>query len=604
MSRNDRAHPFAPIWRERVRKVFVRVKATLAEGKTCCNHDVQRSSFHSRRANAVFVQRHRLLDELAQVHAKMQSIATRDHAASPASVSSAIEACKLHLAEAMLAFSKLDVHGTLVHDAPTAEAFAGDPEEDVSRLVGRPMSSLDDLQLSFSRRGNEVFAHAPLHSRPPLLAQLQHITASYGLGKLHRRSIEFARHADSNEVVVRLFGSVCAAKASLLASGITLFETPGFDSRPRAVGLHHPAAVPWCDLAVVLVSATAPFELCEAALVRQLSRQGATVIVLVTQLDLVRAEDRWRIYERIVSGMAQAAHNEVSVYWAGPREVDPSRHRTGIDGPFADALARCREQRATIRQRQLAALRHEVIDALQIGLLCHAPALHASTPVCDALRELVASRDAISATRDSSVDPATQIEYTMVQLANEIAHNAAAHWSQTPDTSFDATRLVELAIGARAFSYAGAAMRSVELLRARANVALHHLADVRGAAWLMPALPAFFTPPQFALRVPLPATILPRSWGWRFGRWGFYLGIRHNLPATLSMAIVKRSLHAYMEQVEAWKCDTLADMSVTLTGHIERIHRGDETNNPALQEATRLLRANIESLRCAKPSGL
>ncbi|CAB3793645.1 hypothetical protein LMG28688_03780 [Paraburkholderia caffeinitolerans] len=693
MLRNDKDDTFPPAYSRRAGEVFVRIDACLTDALHYLNPVVQQSPFPIRLADAEPVQHQLMLNELELVRTAMQTITARHHISLPAPTTSAIESCRLRISEAMLALSELDPRTASATSMAADQHLSEDIEEDASRLVGHLMGLLDALQDSLSRdigigtpserlaalppsAGSQRAATgAPAH---PLVAELERITLSHGLGDLHRRSMDFARHYGSTDIVVGLFGAVSAGKSSLLNSllgsallpvtalpttaipveihhgrvergtvefvttkiefidrariaefvdehsnpentkavtritfespapllsgGITLIDTPGVDWEEWDIVKGSPPTAPWCDIAVVLISATAPLTLHEAALVRQLCSRGARVAVLVTKIDLVAADDRWRIYEHVVRGLWKSTHLDIPVYLVSTREEDPPWRRAWIDGPFADALAQCREQQTEIRQRQLATLRRDVLDALEVHLMWHAPATHASGQIDDALRALLASRDAVDATIRSQTDPAKAIERTMISLMSEIAHNAAALWSETHDMSFDATRLVELAANARALSFSGAATRTVETLHARASVALHHLADTLGTLRLTIPLPASFVAPAFILHETLPTMVLPRSLGRIFGRWGFYFSARSALEDSASMYVVERSLNSYLELLEAWKQRTLVALVQTLTDHIERLHREHGPGEAEMEHTVQCLRDDIARLRSAELS--
>ena len=392
---------------------------------------------------------------------------------------------------------------------------------------------------------------------------------------------------------------VLETPSPLLASGVTLIDTPGIDweTLDATPGCSLRAA-PWCDLAIVLISATAPLTLREALLVRQLCAQGIRVIALITKIDLIEPEERWRIYDHVIRSLWKQTDLEVPVYLVSTREDDPPWRRAWIDGPFADALVQCHREHIEIRGRQLASLRREVQDALQIRLLWQAPAVEPTEQMLDAIDTLNTSRKVIDAAeRVPAHTAALSLPETTEALVSEIAHNAAALWSETHDLSFDATRLVELASNARALSITGAAQRAVEALQARANVALHHASDALGFARLAPAFPVADSPPVFVLDAQMLKTVIPRAHAWIFGRWGFYLSARKHLLRSTSMDIVRHALLAHIENVEAWKHHSLATLSKGLAEHIERLQATKRRDDPLAREIAERLRADIARLR-------
>jgi hypothetical protein len=691
MMRNNKRLPFPPAYSRRVGEAFVRIDSCLTDVLHYLDPVVQQSPFASRIADAVPVQHTLMLNELELIRTAMQSISARHRISLPTPSASALESCKLRISEAMLILSELDPRTATPHRKASDENMTESAAEDASRLVGHLMTLLDALQASLSchvdvHTGDTVHptshanaqhtaAHSPGH---PLTGELERISASYGLGDLHRRSIDFGRHYGSAEIVVGLFGAVGAGKSSLinsllgspllpvaalpttavpveirygnvergvvervatktelidrariaefadensnprnikgvtrmafdtpaplLAGGITLIDTPGIDWERHDIAQGSASSAPWCDIAVVLISAAAPLTLREAAFVRQLCSRGARVAVLVTKIDLAGADDRWRIYEHVVRGLWKSTHIEVPVYLVSTQENVPPWCRAWIDGPFADMLAECRKQRTGMRQRQLAMLRQDVLDALQIRLLWHEPQPRPGEQLDQALQRMTADREAVDAAIRSPADPVAQVRRAMDGLANEIAHNAAALWSETHDRSFDVTRLVELAANARALAFCGACTRAVETLNARANVTLHHLADTLDAPRLIPPLPDLPVAPAFVLHDELPATILPPSLGWVLGRWSFYLSARRALQTSTSMQLVGRSLCAYLELLEAWRHQVLSALARTLTEHIERLQGTRGTHEPGAQEAFQRLQDDIARLRSAELS--
>ncbi|CAG9268055.1 conserved hypothetical protein [Paraburkholderia unamae] len=683
MQRSDRTHTFPAAYARRVGDVFVRIDACLTDALHYLDPVMQRSPFSSRVADAVPVQHQMMLSELELIRKAMQTITARHEFSLPAPHRSSIESCRLRVSEAMLALAELDPRAANGADVREGCVLTEAQEEDACRLVGHLMTLLDGLENALAQdfdmttRTGETLdgpgspgpQPVPV-SRPaqPLAGELERITASHGLGDLHRRCIDFARHLTSPDVVVGFFGAVSAGKSSLLNSlignallpvaalpttavpveirygkvergivefavskaelidrariaefvdehsnvrnfrgvtritfetpaallsgGTTVIDTPGISwDNGKDWDIAQPGATtaPWCDIAVVLISAAAPLTLHEAALVRQLAGHGARVVVLVTKVDLVGAEDRWRIYEHVVRGLWQSTQLEIPVYLVSTREEDPPWRRAWIDGPFAEALAQCRLQRAEIRRRQLATLRRDVLDALQTRLRLHAPTASTRAQFDDALRTLAARRDAVHAAIGYEADPAKAIDRTINRLIDEVAHNASSLWSETHELSFDATRLLELATNARALSFASAAMRAVEIHHASARIALRGLDDVSGLTGAVPALPVSFVAPAFALQDDLPTTLLARSWGRVFGRWGFYLGARVALRSSPSVQVVSRALDTYLHLLETSKQRSLTSLAQALADHIERFdHVRDHGGEGGRQNVQRL----------------
>lgn len=692
MLRKHRNSTFPPDYARQIGEAFVRIDSCLTEALHYLDPVTHLSQFSSRIADGVPVQRQMMLDGLNQVRAAMHMIVERHGITLPAPKTGAVNACRLRISEAILVVSELDPR--IGNPSPTllAQVLPDELEKDANRLVTHLMALLESVQACLagelidappafagdtpaaSRQSGGTAAPAHLLAR-----ELERMTATYGLGDLHRLAVDFLRHQASEDIVVGFFGAVNAGKSSLinsllgrallpvtalptttvpveirhgrtaqgtvefaaanlerieagrlaefvddhynhanarqvtrivleapaglLASKITLLDTPGigqdvWDAPPGGL-----TTAPWCDLAIVLISATAPLTLREAALVRQLSNRGARVAVLVTKIDLVKADDRWRIHEHVVSGLWKNTHLDVPVHLVSTCADDLSWWHAWIDGPFAHTLAQCHTQRLAMRDRQLAALRSSVLDALQTRLLWRSPVTHGREQVNEAIGALHAIRAAIQAAKPSPEHSAMLLDQTMANLASEIAHNATVLWAKTHDPLFDATRMIELAANARARALAGTATRTLETLRARANLALHHAAGTPGATRLLPALPpdACAAPP-FVIDRPLPDTLLPRSSGWMIGRLGFYLSARNSLlHHNASMQIIRQSLSSWLELLDAWMQRSLADLARALDEHIARIQAARRQDDPEALQAASQLRRDIARLLVTEP---
>ncbi|KVW86799.1 dynamin family protein [Burkholderia cepacia] len=697
MATDDRHGTFPPAYAKRITDAFAQVDACLSDALHYLDPVSRASPFPTRIADGVPVQYQRLIGEFDELRAVMRTIADRHGISPTAPTASAVECCRFRISEAMVAIAQLDPRIESGMPASINPGLSDDLEDDACRLVDHMMSSLAILQSALSDNADDVTlrtSHAgaapdtrqptPAPDEPsPLLGELERITVSHGLGDLHRRTLDFARHHICPDIVVGLFGAVGTGKsslinsllgdallpvaalpttvvpveirhgastranvafatdrpetigrarvaefvdthfnadnyrgvtrivlqspASLLASGVTLIDTPGLDW--DASGAQERAAwpLPWCDIAIVLLSASAPITLREATLVRELGSRGARVIVLVTKIDLVGADDRWRIYDHVVAGLWRSTNLEVPVYLLSIRENDPPWHRAWADGPLADALAQCREQRATLRQRQLGTLRRDILDALQIRLLWHSPSAQSDTRIVEAIDELTASRNMIAVAIDSaeSIGHARRHpEPVLAALRTEIAHNVAALWSETRDTSFDATRLIELATQAHARSICGSTTRTIESLHACVDIALHRAAESLGLPKLAPAVRTSCTAPVFTWERELPATLFPCAiTGRLFGRPGFQWSVYKRLPESTAMQIVQRSLVSYFDALSEWKCSALMSLARMLDEQIESLQRVRHGADAPAKSTAEQLRDDINRLRSSELNG-
>ncbi|WP_175685337.1 dynamin family protein [Burkholderia anthina] len=693
MARNDRHGAFPPAYMQRIADAFSRVDACVSDALHYLDPLSRASPFPARIADGVPVQYQRLVAEFDQLRAVMRTIADRHGISPSAPTASAVECCRLRISEAMVAISQLDPRIETGIPASTAHPLSDDLEDDACRFVDHMMQSLSVLLSALADDADDAAprapaaaddAHAPQSAAPPdgrdpLQHELERVTVSHGLGDLHRRTLDFARHHACSDAVVGLFGAVSTGKSSLvnsllgdallpvaalpttavpveirhgattrgwvafateqpeaidrarlaefvdahfnadnyrgvtrialqspsalLAKGVTLIDTPGLDWETSDALLANAWSLPWCDIAIVLISASAPLTLREAMLVRELSGRGARVIVLVTKIDLIDTDDRWRIYDHVVSGLWRSTNLEVPVYLVSIREEDPPWRRAWIDGPLADALAQCREQRAAQRLRQLATLRRDILDALQIRLLWQSPSAQSDSRIGEAIEELTASRNLIAVAMDSIDNASPRLGLTMAALLAEIAHNAAALWSETRDASFDATRLIELAAQAHARSLAGATMRTVESLHACADIALHRAAESLGLPRLLPTIQVPCAAPAFTWERTLPTTLFPRAMGRWFGRWGFQWSVHRLLPESAAAQIAQRSLAAHLDVLSAWKRSELAALMNTLDEQIARLQRVRNGSDIPARSTAEQLRDDISRLRSLEVNG-
>ncbi|WP_261542107.1 dynamin family protein [Burkholderia multivorans] len=693
MARDDKHGAFPTSYSQRIVDAFTRVDACISDALHCLDPLSRASPFPARIADGVPVQYQRLVAEFDQLRAVMRMIADRHGISPSAPTASAIECCRLRISEAMLAISLLDPRIDSGILAPRAQSLPDDLEDDACRLVDHMMQSLLVLQSALSDNADDADPRAPAASdaarapqlaappddRDPLQRELERVTLAHGLGDLHRRTLDFARHRACADTVVGLFGAVSTGKSSLvnsllgdallpvaalpttaipveihhgattrgwvtfateqpevihrgrvaefvdahfnadnyrgvtrialqspsalLAKGVALIDTPGLDLEMSDTLLANAWSLPWCDIAIVLISASAPLTLREATLVRELSGRGARVIVLVTKIDLIDTDDRWRIYDHVVSGLWRSTNLEVPVYLVSIREEDPPWRRAWVDGPLVDALAQCREQRATQRLRQLGTLRRDILDALQIRLLWQSPSAQSHPRISEAIGELTVSRNMIVVAMDSIDNAHPRLGVTMAALLTEIAHNAAALWSETRDASFDATRLIELATQAHAQSLSAAAMRTVESLHACADIALHRAAELLEIPRLLPAIPAPCGAPPFTWERALPTTLFPRAMGHWLGRWGFQWSVHKLLPESTAMRIVEHSLGAHLDVLSDWKRSELATLMNTLDEQIARLQHVRNGSDIPARSAAEQLRDDISRVRSFEVNG-
>lgn len=344
--------------------------------------------------------------------------------------------------------------------------------------------------------------------------------------------------------------------AAILKRGVTLVDVPGASCIPGRLSRLDPALMFRCDLAVVLISAVASLALDEAQLLDELRHTGIDTMVLITKADLLAPEDRWRTYGHVVRELWEKTRCEVPVYLVSTKDTEAALCKAWQDGPLADYVTRYHERQARFLVARADWLGEQIVEALERRVergirsdpaRVDAPALHATLDGMHA--QLQRSRDEICAYEPASF---------LYRLVNEVAHNAAALWVEEKDSTFDVSRILELAATAHARNLATRASWRIEALRSQAAITLVQVAN----ALEMPGsdfgcLPEMTDPPVFQPGNAFPETSIPCGLGSLFGRWGFYLSARRHLRRCPAIAALEFDLHDHVAAIHAWKVTAL-----------------------------------------------
>ncbi|WP_458024834.1 dynamin family protein [Paraburkholderia caledonica] len=395
--------------------------------------------------------------------------------------------------------------------------------------------------------------------------------------------------------------------AAILKAGVTLLDMPGSSRSPGRVPLLDPALLFRCDLAVVLISAVASLTLDEAQLLDQLHHAGIDTMVLVTKADLLAAEDRWHTYGHVVHELWKKARYEVPAYLVSTRDTEATLCKAWQDGPLADYLAAY-----PLRQAALLAARTDVIAAqIAAALERHVERGRLSGTSGQNVTSLQATLNDMQTRLQRSRDELRECDSAafLQPLINEVAHNAAALWTEERDVAFDISAMLEQATTAYARNLSTRASWRIEQLRSQAAVTLVQAANALelpgsdlGYMPPLPALPEFRLGHYLPAGTNLPVTVIPRGIGSLFGRWGFYLGARKTLRYSPAIGIIRCALIDHIATVRAWRVtalrallDAFGAQRLRLEQHIREITT-TATGAHSADEWLQQLRADISRL--------
>lgn len=414
-----------------------------------------------------------------------------------------------------------------------------------------------------------------------------------------RRLAEFVdRHYNADNVKC-VTQAVFALPSAFLESGIKIVDTPGIELDEPYSGYLDSSAVPWCDIAYVLISAVSTLTTRESNLVRTLVDRGSKVEILVSKIDLVSHEEQLIICDHVIRNLWAQTHVNLPIHPVCIQGEPFQAYESWAQGPLEFALDHCRSHLDDIRKRQLNSLKEHVLDSLQIRLLWHSASPSGDENYVQALdvlnRALVDIRTMIQAVELQSLD--RQGAETKIILG--IAQHAAVLWNESHETCFDATRLAELAIAAHASSTASSSARSIDTARARASIAIQRSAAILAIPYLSRGfpLPDRGDPPVFMLGSTIQGVLLPTTLGKIFGRWAFYLSARRTLFRHESVSQMLDALSEYKSFLYAWSAQSLRRTAKTLDEYLEYVQALKADRDLACREKNDDLCRSIERIR-------
>ena len=394
------------------------------------------------------------------------------------------------------------------------------------------------------------------------------IPEKFALGRLAEFAAEHYNPANARHLV----GLRVEIPATRLKGGIAIVDMPGFDASIDSESAATFASVPRCDLGIVAIDVTDILTFEEAAIVDRLRRAGSSALVLLTKADLLRPEDRWKVHGHVSRGLSRKIGVDVPVYFASTVSADPLLRDDWIERGLEPVLRQREPLRETSLPTKLTLLRDAVATALQRQLSLNP----GSVPSRERRREaeaLLAEADAVlAAAQRHHLAARAEAERQARALVDEVAHNAAVLWPQSPDASLDITTLLQASLQARATGVASGVSRNLLKLRAQCSSAL---AQASGALHIARGDP---TDLPRAHRIPLfdeprdaRPTVLPQPLFPFLGRWRRYAGARRWLRRSRVQSDVANIFERHFMQVDEWRSQMLHELRASFAARTQRL---------------------------------
>lgn len=330
--------------------------------------------------------------------------------------------------------------------------------------------------------------------------------------------------------------------APRLAGGVCLLDTPGW--LPGA-------ALPPCDVGLVLIDASSSLNLPEAALIDALREAGTAVVVLLTKADRLDEQDRWDVLGRVTALLRIGADSPTPVFLASTVAQDEELRSGWITRGLEPLIARRAALRAASLQRKTQRLRADIARSLErLGQVQPPEAL--APQIANARR---AGERLIANARTRSVTPEVEARTLAQWLLREVAHNAAALNWQDHAAGMALAPMIDASLHARVDSLRHDLVRRLELVAAECA---DRIAELHGPAsgWQVPtaSLPILDSGA-------LPASLaVARPVFGGFGPWLVRPYLRWMLRRRRVPTVLQALLADHLDALERWRQSALDEL--------------------------------------------
>lgn len=394
------------------------------------------------------------------------------------------------------------------------------------------------------------------------------IPEQFALGRLPEFAAEHFNPANSRHLV-RLRVEIPATR---LKGGVAMVDMPGFDAGIDGGSAAPFASIPRCDLGIVAIDATDILTFEEAAIVDTLLRAGSSALVLLTKADLLRPEDRWRVHGHVSRGLSSKTGVDVPVYFASTVSTDPLLRDDWIERGLEPML----RQREALRQRSLvtkrALLRDRVVSALRHRLSLSPGSVPSREGRREAEALLTEANAVLAAAQRHHLTARAEAERQAGALVDEVAHNAAVLWPQSPDASLDITTLLQSSLQARAAGMASGVSRNLLKLRAQCSLALGEASAALHMTRCDPTnLPRPRGIPLFDEPRDRQGTVLRQPLFPFLGRWRRRAGARRWLRRARVQSDAASIFARHFMRVDEWRSQMLHELRTAFASHTQRL---------------------------------
>jgi GTP-binding protein EngB required for normal cell division len=252
--------------------------------------------------------------------------------------------------------------------------------------------------------------------------------------------------------------------ARRLRQGVMFVDTPGLGSLATAGAEEAMAYLPKCDVGIVLVDAGSALSHQDIFVAQSLYRAGATAMVLVSKVDLLRPPDREQTIDYVRRQFASQANLDVQVYPVSVVGVDASLTEQWFDNVLAPLLTAHRDASAASLRRKTGLLREAVIKALGARLKRRDDL--SSWEQADALVEAAAGLRGANAVLAEAEKQGRGLRQRFRELGPACVHAAAADTAAAwRESEVDAAEILSASLNRFLVKQAGVFVQSVEDVR-------------------------------------------------------------------------------------------------------------------------------------------